>query len=68
MAIKHDLPPVLYVRLEEDLEGEPLVLAEKTLEDSLPEDARPATVGMYQLVKVLKVAKTVKVLAEEEIE
>ena len=64
--MRHSLPATLYVREDVESEGEMVLLAEPTMSGALPDSDAAAVVGVYELRRVARVRRDVKVLEEQE--
>jgi len=65
--IKHTLPATLFVRMDNDTGEESVLLAEESMAKVLPDDDMVTVVGVYGLIKVMRVQREAKVLAEESV-
>lgn len=57
------LPLVIYAHRDYEEEGEPLLIAEESLEDCAPEDDGVRTVGVYELKGTKRIKRAVEIVA-----
>jgi len=63
--IKHTLPATLFVRMDTDTGEENILLAEESMSKVLPDDDMVSVVGVYALIKVVRVRREAQILAED---